>query len=234
MPPTNEFEQTLFAAGHSHIAGIDEAGRGCWAGPVVAAAVVFPKAVLLDTTLLVGIDDSKRLSATRRLILADQIKQLALAWGVGSVPAHVIDTHGILHATRVAMQIALLRMPLLPSALLIDAVKLDWPGQHLSLIRGDARSISIAAASILAKVSRDQQLATYEIAYPAYGFAEHKGYGTAAHEQALHQYGATSQHRRTFRPLQAFLTSGIWPASGHTTSATIVPHLQEQEEEHAY
>ncbi|MDZ4719248.1 MAG: ribonuclease HII [Roseiflexaceae bacterium] len=224
MPPTIDEELALLAYGHRRIAGLDEAGRGCWAGPVVAAAVVLDPAILADPRPLVGVDDSKTLSAVRRSVLFERILACAIGWGIGIVPAHVIDTHGILPATRVAMQIALLRLPQLPDALLIDAVHLtDWPCPQKALIRGDGRCLSIAAASILAKVTRDRYMDQLAVGHPAYGFASHKGYGTLIHEQALLAYGPCEQHRRTFRPLSDFLTNGSWPMSTRFGFGTIHP-----------
>jgi ribonuclease HII len=157
-------------------------------------------------------------------VLFERILACSIGWGIGIVPAHVIDTHGILPATRVAMQIALLRLPQLPEALLIDAVHLaNWPCPQKALIRGDSRCLSIAAASVLAKVTRDQLLEQLAIGYPAYGFANHKGYGTLDHEEALLAYGPCDQHRRTFRPLSDFLTHGTWPTSIRRGSGTIHP-----------
>lgn len=204
MPPTILEELVLRDAGHDTIAGIDEAGRGCWAGPVVAAAVILNTAVLADPSLLAGVDDSKTLSASQRQSLYQRITSNAL-WAVGFVPAHVIDSYGILNATRLAMQIALLRLPILADALLIDAVQFQsWPCPQQALIKGDARCLSIAAASIIAKVSRDHFMSTLSPYYPGYGFAEHKGYGTSAHAAALQRYGPTLQHRMSFRPLHSF------------------------------
>ncbi len=201
MTPTILEELMLRNTGHQSIAGIDEAGRGCWAGPVVAAAVILNNTVLDDPMLLAGVDDSKALSALQRQRLYQRISGNAL-WAVGLVPAHIIDSHGILVATRLAMQIALLRLPILPDALLIDAVQLHaWPCPQKALIKGDARCLSIAAASIIAKVSRDHYMSTLSTYYPHYGFAEHKGYGTAAHVSALQRHGPTAQHRMSFRPL---------------------------------
>jgi ribonuclease HII len=218
MPPTVDEELKLWASGHRRIAGVDEVGRGCWAGPVVAAAVVLPASALRDPALLDGVDDSKALSARRRDRLAERILLLADGWGLGAVPAHVIDSHGILAATRLAMQIALLRLPQPADALLIDAVRLDgWPCPQRSLIKGDARCLSIAAASIVAKVARDRMMADHGRRAPAYGFEQHKGYGTAAHECALRAYGPSAQHRRTFRPLADFLASGAWPERDRVT-----------------
>lgn len=206
MAPTVNEELRLRAAGHRVIAGIDEAGRGCWAGPVVAAAAVLPQAVLDRPELLAGVDDSKALSAAQRDTLYARVTQVASAWGVGVVPAHVVDSHGILAATKVAMQVALLSLPALPDALLIDAVQLrDWPCPQRAIIRGDALCLSIAAASIIAKVTRDRLMAELGRHMPAYGFAAHKGYGTAAHASALARHGVTAQHRRTFRPIAALL-----------------------------
>lgn len=202
MAPTVEEELQLRAAGYRCIAGIDEAGRGCWAGPVVAAAVVLPEAMLDDPTPLIGVDDSKALSPARRDLYYARITHIALAYAVGIVPAHIIDSHGILAATRLAMQVALLSLPLLPDALLIDAVVLhNWPCTQHSLIRGDARCLSIAAASIIAKVTRDRLMSAIGRYMPAYGFAAHKGYGTAAHQRALVAHGVTIHHRRSFRPI---------------------------------
>jgi ribonuclease HII len=212
MAPTVEEELKLWQAGCRRIAGVDEVGRGCWAGPVVAAAVVLPERVLADPAQLAGVDDSKTLTATQREQLALRILGLADAWGLGAVPAHVIDTYGILPATRLAMQIALLRLASPADALLIDAVRLEaWPFPQRALIRGDARCLSIAAASIVAKVARDRMMAALDRAAPSYGFAQHKGYGTAVHEQALRAHGPSPQHRRSFRPIAEFLATGSWP-----------------------
>jgi ribonuclease HII len=212
MPPTTHEELALIAAGHPLVAGIDEAGRGCWAGPVVAAAVVLDAETLAEPQRLAGVDDSKTLSPARRSELFERITSCALAWGVGIVPAHVIDTHGILPATRAAMQIALLRLPLAPDALLIDAVELPGLSRvQRALIRGDARCLTIAAASIVAKVTRDRLMLALDARHPDYGFAAHKGYGTAAHGAALRAHGPIGEHRRSFRPISEYLSSGSWP-----------------------
>jgi ribonuclease HII len=212
MAPTVEEELKLWQAGCRRIAGVDEVGRGCWAGPVVAAAVVLPERVLAEPGRLAGVDDSKALTASRREQMARRIVELADSWGVGVVPAYVIDTHGILAATRLAMQIALLRLATPADALLIDAVQLEgWRYPQRSLIKGDARCLSIASASIVAKVARDRMMAEFDRCLPVYRFAQHKGYGTAAHEQALRAYGPSAQHRRSFRPISDFLATGAWP-----------------------
>jgi len=218
MPPTVEEELKLLNAGHRAIAGVDEVGRGCWAGPVVAAAVVLPRMVLEQPELLAGVDDSKALTSPQRERLAKLIVALADGWALGAIPAHVIDTHGILPATRLAMQVALLRLPKPADALLIDAVRLDgWPCPQLSLIKGDARCLSIAAASIVAKVARDRLMVELGGRAPAYGFEHHKGYGTAVHAHALRAHGPSEQHRRSFRPLADFLASGEWPVQDRKT-----------------
>src|SRR5262249_33085614 len=152
-------EQKLWDAGHRRIAGVDEVGRGCWAGPVVAAAVVLPERALADASLLDGVDDSKVLSAHQRALLFEQIAAVADGWALGVGPAHIVDTHGIVPATRLAMQVALLGLARPADALLIDAVELQhWPCPQRSLIKGDARCLSIAAASIVAKVARDRMM----------------------------------------------------------------------------
>jgi ribonuclease HII len=212
MPPTVAEELNLWAAGHRRIAGVDEVGRGCWAGPVLAAAVVLPEAVLARPEVLAGVDDSKALTPRQRAEFCAHILALAEGWGIGAVPAHVVDTHGILAATRLAMQVALIRLPRPADALLIDAVRLEgWPCPQRGLIKGDAACLSIAAASVVAKVARDRLMVALGQRLPAYGFESHKGYGTAAHERALRDHGPTPQHRRSFRPLADFLGTGAWP-----------------------
>jgi len=202
MPPTLNHEQLFVAQGYHLIAGIDEVGRGCWAGPVVAAAVVLSDAVYHMPTVLTGLNDSKQLSAAQRLALVDTIQRVALGVGVGMVSAHDIDCLGILTATRYAMQQAVMQLPLIPQAIVVDAVAFPrWPIPQQAIIKGDERSLSIAAASVIAKVRRDQMLIALDRTYPAYGFAQHKGYGTAQHQQALRQHGLIDQHRRSFRPM---------------------------------
>jgi ribonuclease HII len=204
MAPGFEHEQDCAAQGSRHIAGIDEAGRGCWAGPVVAAAVVLPPAAAEQPALLAQINDSKQLSAAQRDASYTLLRKLTPQIGVGVVPPYIIDLLGIVPATRLAMITALLALPGPVDALLIDALTL--PGLSLpqhALIRGDACSYSIAAASIIAKVSRDRLMATAEHAFPGYGFAAHKGYGTAAHRRALAQLGPCMLHRHSFRPVLA-------------------------------
>ncbi|MFN5059935.1 MAG: ribonuclease HII [Chloroflexota bacterium] len=202
MSPTLEHEQRFVAQGYHLIAGIDEVGRGCWAGPVVAAAVILSDVVYHMPTVLAGLNDSKQLSAAQRLALVDTIQRVALGVGVGMVSAHDIDTLGILTATRYAMQQAVMQLPVIPQAIVVDAVAFPrWPIPQQAIIKGDEQSVSIAAASVIAKVRRDQMLIALDRTYPAYGFAQHKGYGTAQHQQALRHYGLIDQHRRSFRPM---------------------------------
>lgn len=212
MAPTLDEEWALVAQGFGCIAGVDEVGRGCWAGPVVAAAVVLGPDVLVCPRLLEGVDDSKQLTAGQRQRFSAQVHALAQAVGIGAVPAFLIDCIGIADATRLAMQLALLALPCIPDALLIDAVRLPMLAQpQRVLVRGDARSLSIAAASVVAKVARDRYMHEVEANRPVYGFAAHKGYGTAAHYRALRRYGPGAFHRRSFRPIAAYLETGSWP-----------------------
>lgn len=201
MPTINE-ERALQAAGHHMIAGVDEAGRGCWAGPVVAAAVVLSDVVLAQPDLLAGVNDSKQVGAAQRIALSQLIQQHAVGVGVGVVSAFLIDQFGIVAATRLAMEMAVLHLPRLPDALLIDALTLPaCPLPQRAIIRGDSASLSIAAASIIAKTSRDRLMHAWDRTYPRFGFGTHKGYGTAAHAHAIQLYGVTPLHRRSFRPL---------------------------------
>ncbi|GIV91088.1 MAG: ribonuclease HII [Chloroflexus sp.] len=206
MSPDLSIEQTLLARGYRVLAGIDEAGRGCWAGPVVAAAVVLAPIVYERPGLLDAVDDSKQLTAVARERAYTLVQRYARGIGVGTVPAFLVDAYGILPATRLAMTLALLSLPCSVDALLIDAERL--PGIRVpqeSLVRGDARSLSIAAASIIAKVTRDRLMQTADRCYPQYGFALHKGYGTPVHRRALRQYGPSPFHRRTFQPVLELL-----------------------------
>jgi len=187
------------------VAGLDEAGRGAWAGPVVAAAVVLPP---LDPDLrrrLAGVRDSKLLSPARREALLTTICEYALAYGVGAAPPAEIDRLGIVPATRKAMAQALEGLPLPPDYLLIDYLPLpEVPLPQHSLPKGDVHVLSIAAASILAKVSRDRLMIQLEQQWPGYGFAQHKGYGTAQHQAALRALGPSQVHRLSFAPLREF------------------------------
>lgn len=205
MAPTVEHERALRARGCARVAGLDEAGRGCWAGPVVAAAVVLADTVLWQPALLAGVDDSKRLTPAARELSYQVVCDHAVGIGVGIVPAYLIDAYGILPATRLAMVTALLQLPCHPDALLIDAVPLrDLALPQLVLPKGDARCLSIAAASVVAKVTRDRLMTTADQAFPGYGFAAHKGYGTPQHQRALAAHGPCPLHRRSFAPLIAY------------------------------
>lgn len=188
-------EQALHASGYQHICGLDEAGRGPLAGPVVASAVIlsFPCA-------LSGVRDSKQLSARQRDDLFPRIMQSALAVGVGIVDSDVIDQINILQATYLAMQKALQQLRVPPDYLLIDALTLPkTPIPQRGIICGDQRSVSIAAASIIAKVTRDRLMCDYHAEFPQYHFKAHKGYPTAEHLSNIQQYGPCRLHRKTFR-----------------------------------
>jgi len=189
--------------GYLRVAGLDEAGRGAWAGPVVAAAVVLPPNRGDLKQVLGGVDDSKQLTAKQREALFPLICGTALAVGVGTASARFIDAAGIVPATRRAMSIALRDLGLCPDWLLIDALGLPRAQQaQRSVIRGDALVLSIAAASIVAKVSRDRLMVALDARLPGYGFATHKGYGTRAHRAALERLGPCQAHRMSFAPLR--------------------------------
>ena len=176
------------------VAGIDEAGRGPLAGPVVAAAVILPKDIFLPF-----LNDSKKVTEKRRDVLFDQIKQEAIAYGIGIASNALIDEINILQATYEAMREAVSKLNKTPDILLVDAVHI--PGisiKQVGIVKGDAKSVNIAAASILAKVTRDRLMLEYDKIYPEYGFASNKGYGTAKHIEALKAYGACDIQRRTF------------------------------------
>ena len=210
--PDLEFEQALWAQHVRYVAGFDEAGRGAWAGPVVAGAVILPTDIKI-IQMLDGVRDSKQLKPERRTILAALIHQQALAWAVGECSAAEIDALGILPATRLAMQRALAALSERADHLLIDALFLPDEGTpQTALIKGDQRSLSIAAASILAKTHRDAWMVeSGERTYPQYAFARHKGYGTALHQQRLAEFGPCSIHRHTFAPIAALLPESLKP-----------------------
>jgi ribonuclease HII len=201
--PTLEEEMALLSQGYSFIAGLDEAGRGCLAGPVVAAAVVLPLNEEISSQLA-GVRDSKQMTALARERFFAVIKQHALSVGVGIGSVELIDRRNILQATKQAMKDALTQLSPAPQALLLDALYLrDIALPQRSLIKGDARCLSIAAASVIAKVTRDHLMIQLHQEYPAYGFDQHKGYGTSAHLAALQEHGATSHHRQSFAPVRA-------------------------------
>ena len=188
------FERELWTTGQKYIAGVDEVGRGPLAGPVVTAAVILP-----EDFCLLGVDDSKKLSPKKRDELFDQIKEAAVCWAIGRREPQRIDEINILQATKEAMEEAVNALSIRPDHVLIDAVKLphlDIP--QTSLIKGDARSVSIAAASIIAKVTRDREMVEMAKLWPGYAFESNKGYGTAAHYEGLKKLGPCPIHRKTF------------------------------------
>ena len=196
-------ERRLWARGMVRIAGLDEAGRGAWAGPVVAAACILPPDEAALSGALAIVRDSKLLSPARRERAYELVVRLAVTFGVGAVSADEIDAIGIVPATRKAMTLALAGLSLAPQHLLIDALRLpDVPLPQTALIKGDRFCLSIAAASILAKVTRDRMMVALERTVPGYEFARHKGYGTAAHRRALVCRGASRCHRMSFAPLR--------------------------------
>ena len=201
LSPTLDEETRLWAAGYGRVAGIDEAGRGALAGPVVAAAVIVPAASELSGVWAL-VRDSKLLRPAARQALVRPIQQQALAWGVGVVSAQVIDEIGIAPATRQAMVQALVALQVMPDYLLIDWVKLPQANlPQLCVAKADQKMASVAAASILAKVTRDQLLIELGELYPLYGFGSHKGYGSAKHLTAITAHGPCPEHRFSFAPL---------------------------------
>ncbi|MBP8818998.1 MAG: ribonuclease HII [Syntrophomonadaceae bacterium] len=201
-----QYEEELWKQGFRYIAGIDEVGRGPIAGPVVVAAVVLPQ-----ETFIAGVDDSKKLSANKRKTLAAEIKVKAISWTVVGVNPPYLDEINILNATRTAMHIAVAELCPRPDFLLIDALKLsDININQQSLIKGDSLSFSIACASILAKVERDASMEYFDVIYPGYDFAKHKGYATRQHIQALMDKGPCSIHRSSFEPVKSLLSGGTY------------------------
>lgn len=188
------YEKAAFDSGITAVAGVDEVGRGPLAGPVVTAAVI-----LDPNKPIYGVNDSKKLSEKARARLKLEIEEKALAISIGIVDVETIDRINILQATKLAMKKAVMGLKTEPQLLLIDAVQLeDVPILQKSIIKGDANSVSIAAASIIAKETRDAMMREYDAIYPEYGFAQHKGYGTKAHMEAILQYGMLPIHRRSF------------------------------------
>jgi ribonuclease HII len=203
----SRYEREARQSGWLRIAGLDEAGRGSLFGPVVAAAVI-----LNPRRRIVGLDDSKKLNPERRGELAPRIREHALAWAIAEIDASRIDAWNIYQASRQAMIAAVSQLHPLPDYLLLDAIEIDLPIEQKALIHGDARSVSIAAASILAKTERDRRMQEFDQLYPQYGLAQHKGYGTPEHLEALRQHGPTPLHRFSYAPVRE---SGCW-ASGAT------------------
>lgn len=201
--PTNRFEKAARLDGFRLIAGVDEAGRGCLFGPVTAAAVILDPGVPLK-----GLADSKLLEADVRETLAPRIRERAVAWAVAGVDAAWIDRVNIYQAARIAMERAVAQLNPEPDYLLIDAMKLALPQPQRSLIKGDLRSRSIAAASILAKTARDEWMRHWAETYPEYNLASNKGYATPDHLAALAEHGPTPAHRLSFEPVAAVARFG--------------------------
>jgi ribonuclease HII len=201
---SSRYERDARQRGWLRIAGLDEVGRGALFGPVVAAAVI-----LNPKRRIVGLDDSKKLAPERRAVLAERIREHAVAWSVAEVDAQRIDAWNIYQASRQAMGAALAQLKIPPDYLLIDALHLDLPFEQRALTKGDARSVSIAAASILAKVARDLLMEQWDAVYPHYGLRHNKGYSTPDHLAALRRYGPTPLHRYSFAPVRA---ASCWAA----------------------
>ena len=197
------FENELWLAGHTFVAGVDEAGRGPLAGPVDAAAVIFPADVKIEK-----LTDSKKLTATQRDEFFEIIHEKALAVGHCSVTAEVIDKINILQAAKLAMIKAVEKLRRKPEWLLIDGnQKIAWEGFQKTIVKGDSLSLSIAAASVIAKVTRDRAMEEYARRYPEYGFDKHKGYGVAEHLAAIKRHGPCPIHRKTFKGVREHIVS---------------------------
>jgi ribonuclease HII len=209
------YERDARQHGWQRIAGLDEAGRGSLFGPVVAAAVI-----LNPRRRIVGLDDSKKLTPDRRQELAPRIREHALAWAVAEIEASRIDAWNIYQASRQAMMAAVSQLFPLPDYLLLDAIEIDLPIEQKALIHGDARSVSIAAASILAKVERDQRMQEYDQLYPQYGLAQNKGYGTPDHLEALQRHGPSPLHRFSYSPVRE---AGCWAVGAKQDMLPLTP-----------
>jgi ribonuclease HII len=193
---TLRYEKLAWAAGAALVAGVDEVGRGSLFGPVVAAAVILEPGYRIR-----GLRDSKLLPRVRRELLAPRIREHAIAWSIAAVDSARIDQINIYHASRLAMREAVLRLQPAADHLLIDAMKVDCDLPQRAIIHGDALSVSIAAASVLAKVERDRMMCEWDAIFPEYGLASHKGYGTPKHLAALREHGPTPLHRQSFAPV---------------------------------
>jgi ribonuclease HII len=202
-PPSLTYERDLYHAGYTLIAGIDEVGRGALAGCVMVGAVVLPVAdpILCSVLRAAGVRDSKQLSGLQREALVPLIQEIALGVAVGSASAAEIDAMGIVPACRLAARRALAALPCVPTALVLDAFPLpDDPRPQTAIIRGDQLSLTIAAASVVAKVTRDKLMVELDKTYPGYGFASHKGYAAPLHMKAIEQLGASPIHRLSWKP----------------------------------
>ena len=217
MGCSSRFEREARKCGWQRIAGLDEVGRGSLFGPVVAAAVILdPK------RRIVGLDDSKKIPTERREVLALRIREHALAWAIAEVDAGRIDAWNIYQASRQAMTEALSQLKIPPDYLLLDAVQLDVLIEQKSLIHGDSLSVSIAAASIIAKVERDRLMVEWHSVYPQYGLAQHKGYATPEHLAALRSHGPSPHHRYSFAPVR---DACCW-AAGATQATLPLPSIE--------
>lgn len=195
------YEKDLYSKGTFLIAGVDEVGRGPLAGPVVAAAVILPKNCKIK-----GLNDSKKIPKKKHEEIFQAVKDNALAIGIGIMDNHVIDKVNIYEATKLAMKEAISQLEPQPEHLLIDAMKLDLPISQTSIIKGDANSLSIAAASIVAKVTRDKIMADYDQEFPGYDFSQNAGYGTAKHLEGIDKHGITPIHRTSFEPIKTIVS----------------------------
>jgi ribonuclease HII len=198
---SNAPEQALRYHGFRIIAGVDEVGRGSLFGPVVAAAVILPERTAILSRM--GLKDSKQLDRSAREKLDRKIRKMALAFSIAAVDAETIDRINIYQASRLAMRLAVEQLTVLPDHLIIDALRIDYPCAQTKLFYGDALSLSIAAASVVAKVYRDAMLRDFDAQFPQYGLAQHKGYGTPEHRRALKEHGPCPLHRRSFAPVYA-------------------------------
>ena len=196
-----KYEKKLWADGKLFVAGVDEVGRGPLVGPVVAAAVVLDKSFDLP-----GLNDSKKLSEKKRNLYFDYIMENAIGVGIGVVSSKIIDNINILEATKVAMKKALDNLLCKIDFVLIDGnMKFDFNYPYLSIIKGDSKSISIAAASVIAKVTRDKMMYDLDLVYPYYGFCNHKGYPTKKHIEMIEKYGIIDEHRKSFKPVKNYI-----------------------------
>ena len=213
------YEKKYYAQGIQYVAGVDEAGRGPLAGPLVIAAVILPQDVFIS-----GLNDSKQLSAAKRDKLYDEVLAKAVAIEVNIVSVSNIDKYNIYTATQRGMAEVLEHLPVRPQVALIDAMPVEGKGMEtVSIIHGDALSASIAAASIIAKVTRDRIMERMDVLYPAYGFASNKGYGSGAHMQAIAEFGATKWHRRSYEPVKSMQLEPVAAAVNELYSPQLEP-----------
>lgn len=196
------YEKDLYKQGLTLIAGVDEVGRGPLAGPVVAAAVILPQGCKIK-----GLNDSKKIPKKKHLEVFQAVQDQALSIGIGIIDNQVIDQVNIYEATKLAMKEAISQLSLQPQHLLIDAMKLDLPISQTSIIKGDANSLSIAAASIIAKVTRDELMKDYDSQFPGYDFSANAGYGTVKHLEGIEKQGITAIHRLSFEPIKSLISS---------------------------